>query len=1340
MINTDLLVEKAVKLFNTRGIRSSMDDLAALLHVSKRTLYEQVGNKADLILFVMDYYTKKCDEIFDKILNNGVYNDFEKIEQILLSVPKDVVFTRDQLEELKVEYPKEYDEYLNRRDKRWEITLSIIEHYIKSDANINFNKEIVKQVYMSSLSEIKESTIENPKLNFDTLVQNLVYLILNGFKSNESEYFGDVKLFDLLGKQSVGVVIFNVDKKVNSIYLSQGFLNLFEDGELKYDSDPISFIYHDDLKYFKETLNNSIKNKEPITTEYRVMCKKGLRYHALRAIQIDYQDYKNAYLAVIIDETEHKLKEEEIRISEERLKLAFEQTSLMIWECDVVNHILTLSDTNIKYLGIDSPIINNPETTLVKNGIIERGSVKIFQNYFNDIYNGKEKGICLIQVRDANNKFAWAKLSYKTIFDNGKPVKAIGINERVGSAVDVISKFNQEEQLAVLLKNELVCSIKYNITQDKCERLTRNNFYKFGNIELTYNSILNFIASCIANPEEKERFSKMFSRDGLYQCLDSGKASNHLNFRAIDADGNIKWLSVTNNFINDPYSGDKYMFGYIREIDNKMKLELSINRKVEYDIVTRLYLAETMKKMTNTVISKETNLNKKCAFAILEVNNLAAIKREYGLDVAEKVLFHIGRVLRICFNNVNIVGRANDNQFTIFFPTVSKPEEIKSRLNDVIGMANNSFALSNNNERISKINVAVFVGIYSRSNYERLYSDASGLLDNIQDSNDSIQIVDNFDSIIDEAKLTNDILPNYEIGEINKENNLLINTVSSTLRQKTSEDGINYLLQTINEYYGAFRTSIFEINKDKNTADLIFENSIGNNQQFDKISISISSVPGFALLHRRKRPATIPNIELIKDISPMDYQVLKRENITSIYVYPLIEKNEAFAYVAVSNPTDNLANQNLLLFFTYFLSNELVKLNLRNQEQHFNNFDILTNLFNNESFKKKITEYKEIPLSSMGAATIKINSLRQINSEFGNDFGDSMLILITQALKRNFRNNDLFRTDSDVFEVICPDINYHLFIEKITKSIEEIHEVRPGLVSFGYTWSDTDIDVESLIAHADELMQINRSGKSDDEGVTEFVGLKNDPNSIDVDYFETYLQPKFELSTNKVMGSEALVRYIHPERGMVPPGKFIPILEREGLVSVVDLHMLEEVCKTINRWRKEGRKIIPISVNYSRVTLLEKDILTKTLEILHRYKVKPSYIEIEITETIGNMEQKLIADIANSFIKAGISLSIDDFGSRFSSLSTLSIIPFNIVKLDKSIINDLVINPKSQVIVEYVIMMCKKLNMKSIAEGIETEYQYQEIKKRGCDYGQGYYFEKPLPISEFEKKYNPIID
>ena len=226
-----------------------------------------------------------------------------------------------------------------------------------------------------------------------------------------------------------------------------------------------------------------------------------------------------------------------------------------------------------------------------------------------------------------------------------------------------------------------------------------------------------------------------------------------------------------------------------------------------------------------------------------------------------------------------------------------------------------------------------------------------------------------------------------------------------------------------------------------------------------------------------------------------------------------------------------------------------------------------------------------------------------------------------------------------------------------------------------------------------------------------------------------------DLNTNKVVSAESLVRLIHPTYGLISPAKIIPILEKNKMVSVVDFYVLELVCKRLKKWQKKGRELIPISVNYSRITLLEKDVVERTINIINKYGIDKSLIEIEITETIGNMEHKFVAELAEMFMQNGIRLALDDFGSEYSSLSTLALVPFNVVKLDKSIINDIVTNKRSQVIVENVISVCKKLDMITVAEGIETESQWKEVKRMGCDLGQGYFFGKPIKIKEFEEKF-----
>jgi EAL domain-containing protein (putative c-di-GMP-specific phosphodiesterase class I) len=347
---------------------------------------------------------------------------------------------------------------------------------------------------------------------------------------------------------------------------------------------------------------------------------------------------------------------------------------------------------------------------------------------------------------------------------------------------------------------------------------------------------------------------------------------------------------------------------------------------------------------------------------------------------------------------------------------------------------------------------------------------------------------------------------------------------------------------------------------------------------------------------------------------------------------------------------------------------------------------------------------------------------------------------IADLLREQFRIDSIFRIDSEVFEIVIPDIDYETFINRFNLTINNINQLRKGLVSTGHTWTDTDIDIDKLINHAEELMIINKDSKNAAEifdAQDEHLANLND--ALNRNWFTFFLQPKVDLKTNKVSCSESLVRMVHPTYGVISPAKIIPILEKNKMVSVVDFYVLELVCQTLKRWKDEGRVLLPISVNYSRVTLLENDIVERTKDVIEKYGVDKSLIEIEITETIGNMEQKKISEIAEKFIAAGVNLAIDDFGSKYSSLSTLSTVPFNVVKVDKSIINDLVINPRSQIIVEQIINICKQLNMKSVAEGIETERQWKEVKRLGFDLGQGYFFEKPISIKEFEEKFMKVM-
>lgn len=238
--------------------------------------------------------------------------------------------------------------------------------------------------------------------------------------------------------------------------------------------------------------------------------------------------------------------------------------------------------------------------------------------------------------------------------------------------------------------------------------------------------------------------------------------------------------------------------------------------------------------------------------------------------------------------------------------------------------------------------------------------------------------------------------------------------------------------------------------------------------------------------------------------------------------------------------------------------------------------------------------------------------------------------------------------------------------------------------------------------------------------------------------FMIYLQPKVDLLSRETIGAEALIRYRHEERGMLPPDFFIPQLEKEHLIRYIDLFVLEQVCRLLRRWHQEGRFIFPVSINFSRITLMEEDILSSLLELIHAYEIDPSLIQIEITETLEEKDRESLLRLSHQLRQAGFTIALDDFGTKYTNLSILTYMDFDVLKLDRSLIQTLFSRETNQTIVRHVIQMCREFPVEVIAEGIETEEQAALLASMDCSFAQGYLFGAPMPVSEFESRFVPV--
>ena len=271
----------------------------------------------------------------------------------------------------------------------------------------------------------------------------------------------------------------------------------------------------------------------------------------------------------------------------------------------------------------------------------------------------------------------------------------------------------------------------------------------------------------------------------------------------------------------------------------------------------------------------------------------------------------------------------------------------------------------------------------------------------------------------------------------------------------------------------------------------------------------------------------------------------------------------------------------------------------------------------------------------------------------------------------------------------------------------------------------------------DEIVWFNDSMK--EEQVWERRIEDDMEKALENHEFQVYLQPKYSTKAEVLSAAEALVRWIHPVLGFISPGKFIPIFERNGFILQLDDYMLNEVAKLQAGWAEQGKQLIPISVNVSRAHFAEENLAEHICSVVDKYKVPHEYIELELTESAFFDDKVMLLTTVRKLKDFGFKVSMDDFGAGYSSLNSLKELPLDIIKLDAEFFRSVDDIERSNLIVGQTISLAKKLGMEIVAEGIETREQVDFLAKQDCDLNQGFYFSKPLPVTEFEERAYPKI-
>lgn len=412
---------------------------------------------------------------------------------------------------------------------------------------------------------------------------------------------------------------------------------------------------------------------------------------------------------------------------------------------------------------------------------------------------------------------------------------------------------------------------------------------------------------------------------------------------------------------------------------------------------------------------------------------------------------------------------------------------------------------------------------------------------------------------------------------------------------------------------------------------------------------------------------------------------------------------------------------------------------------HISECDPLTGLYNKEYFSQKVERLLELdPVRQYDMAVANVENFKVINERLGVRNGDRLLRYLADCFRSAIGSDGLCaRLHSDVFAILIPhgDGSWKDSVLRQWGCGELELPMHTLVIKYGvYENVDRSLPASGMWDRA--KLALNRIKKRYGYHVTTYDdSLRTDllreqqildtmEQALDEHQFQVYYQPKYDITTGQISGAEALVRWQHPELGLLPPGAFIPLFERNGFISKLDYFVWEETCRNLRKWKDEGRKPIPVSANVSRLDFAAPNLAEQLIALTDNYGVERNLLHLEVTESAYMDEPKRIAETLGQLRKSGFKIEMDDFGSGYSSLNMLSNLPVDVLKLDMRFVQDSTDDPKS--ILGFVISLSKWMELDTIAEGVETQEQVDKLKQLGCNFAQGYYYAKPMPREDFE--------
>lgn len=1021
---------------------------------------------------------------------------------------------------------------------------------------------------------------------------------------------------------------------------------------------------------------------------------------------------------------------QELIEANDTLGALFSQMHHYGWEFDLRSHRFTpLEKKSGSSVWTCSQTIT-PED-LIARGIVHHTSLEPFRVFVRKLLGGERAGGATLMLRPfKNTSYEWYTVSYRMLFDSEKhPAKAVGILYRATDIDDQPLYIRYAKARGDLLTS-LCGYMLVNLRTGELRKHWQADRNQPPASELmSYETKINEFVGMLFTPSARARVAKTLGLEALRK-----RAAGHLpcwSFeitRFVESASYIRPIAIHVLYDRADASSDPYAFIYAQYVDKLYEKGGEEYIRCEREPDSGLLTETGAESLASKYYADEANQRAHAVVRIYDEKDLSS----------ERFAFIAG-AFSLFFEHKALVNPLGRNSLGIFIPNCESASKARSEIENAFAFARRFIPLRTPN----KIRfVSAFTHGHLREQYRKVFlTHAMDACDRLQadKSSDAIEYLPSLSDI--RAAHEFSLLPEtFNDGSIptdssktltNDEQQLLLKSLDGIVTAPSSEVALLRILELVGRYYAADRVYTVRLVDNMRSVEQVCEWNGGEKALFKGL-MSGTALERFPLFDRVVKSGKPVFIEKIKRAVPL-VTAGDESGTWSFAVLPF-KSEKFFGLFCIDNPTEQLGRLALPEALAPYLVGIHEKV-LKERYDFVSSADLSPHIWRGLStYQSRIGSITADGYISMGALVVAVPGMLALENENGVGHCATMLRFLSELLSRCFANSMIFNPFDQEFVILSPNTTKELFFDRVTQVRELCQRSYDNQIALGATWSKNYFTGPELVTEARTIML---SQKDDSPRVADSGKAPRMPSvHLPISQFTVFYQPKVDMKTKKVIGAEALARGIDDRGMLVQPGRFIGVLEREGQLRALDLFVLSRVLWQLTQWKRAGRKLVPVSVNFSRFTLFDHSTVGAVLALLSNYdEVDPSLIEIEITETACSVEDETLNQAMKPYQEQGIRFALDDFGTGYANLSIFSKVHFDTVKLDRSLIKDLNSSVVGRSLVESIVQISHDSNTLVVAEGVEENDQADILLERGCHLAQGHLYERPLDAELFTQKY-----